>query len=139
MIFRLERLDHLAQKFKHKSDIHQGWTQGKEEMLSSQVKDSHWLTWLCYIVSPFLFFSFMTSLQDFRSCRLPELKALKKKHEAFESDLAAHQDRVEQIAAIAQELKYCPLTAMAINVVCLLTSAFDCFFQCVGLPRHGFG
>jgi hypothetical protein len=29
----------------------------------------------------------------------------KKKHEAFESDLAAHQDRVEQIAAIAQELK----------------------------------
>merc|ERR1712156_172076 len=26
------------------------------------------------------------------------------KHEAFESDLAAHQDRVEQIAAIAQEL-----------------------------------
>merc|ERR1712168_1460472 len=31
-------------------------------------------------------------------------KALKKKHEAFESDLAAHQDRVEQIAAIAQEL-----------------------------------
>merc|ERR1711971_592072 len=28
----------------------------------------------------------------------------KKKHEAFESDLAAHQDRVEQIAAIAQEL-----------------------------------
>lgn len=33
------------------------------------------------------------------------LKAMKKKHEAFESDLAAHQDRVEQIAAIAQELK----------------------------------
>ncbi len=62
-------------------------------------------------------------LQDFRSCRLPELKALKKKHEAFESDLAAHQDRVEQIAAIAQELKYldlkkrwdyCPLV---VNVV----------------------
>jgi len=76
-MMRLERLDHLAQKFKHKSDIHQGWTTGKEEMLSSQ---------------------------DFRSCRLPELKALKKKHEAFESDLAAHQDRVEQIAAIAQEL-----------------------------------
>ena len=33
-------------------------------------------------------------------------QAMKKKHEAFESDLAAHQDRVEQIAAIAQELKY---------------------------------
>ena len=75
---RLERLEHLAQKFKHKADIHEDWTRGKEEMLQSQ---------------------------DFRQCKLNELKALKKKHEAFESDLAAHQDRVEQIAAIAQELK----------------------------------
>jgi hypothetical protein len=33
------------------------------------------------------------------------LQGVKKKHEAFESDLAAHQDRVEQIAAIASELK----------------------------------
>nr|XP_031363404.1 alpha-actinin-4-like [Lonchura striata domestica] len=32
------------------------------------------------------------------------VRALLRKHEAFESDLAAHQDRVEQIAAIAQEL-----------------------------------
>lgn len=77
-MMRLERLEHLAQKFKHKADIHEGWTQGKEEKLQSQ---------------------------DFRQCKLNELKALKKKHEAFESDLAAHQDRVEQIAAIAQELK----------------------------------
>ncbi|KAH7641554.1 alpha-actinin [Dermatophagoides farinae] len=76
-MMRLERLDHLAQKFKHKADTHEGWTQGKEAMLQSQ---------------------------DFRNCRLYEVKALKKKHEAFESDLSAHQDRVEQIAAIAQEL-----------------------------------
>ncbi|CAG7835763.1 unnamed protein product [Allacma fusca] len=76
-MIRLERLEHLAQKFKHKSDIHEEWTKGKEEMLQSQ---------------------------DFRHCKLNELKALKKKHEAFESDLAAHQDRVEQIAAIAHEL-----------------------------------
>lgn len=75
---RLERLEHLAKKFKHKADIHEEWTKGKEEMLQSQ---------------------------DFRHCKLNELKALKKKHEAFESDLAAHQDRVEQIAAIAHELK----------------------------------
>ena len=38
-------------------------------------------------------------------CCVCVLQAMKKKHEAFESDLAAHQDRVEQIAAIAQELK----------------------------------
>ncbi|KAI7689966.1 hypothetical protein SSS_00102 [Sarcoptes scabiei] len=76
-MMRLERLDHLAQKFKHKADTHEDWTKGKETMLQSQ---------------------------DFRNCRLYEVKALKKKHEAFESDLSAHQDRVEQIAAIAQEL-----------------------------------
>lgn len=76
-MMRLERLEHLAKKFKHKADIHESWTSGKEDMLRSQ---------------------------DFRNCKLNELKALKKKHEAFESDLAAHQDRVEQIAAIAQEL-----------------------------------
>ena len=29
---------------------------------------------------------------------------MRKKHEAFESDLTAQQDRVEQIVAIAQEL-----------------------------------
>ncbi|XP_074652763.1 alpha-actinin-like isoform X2 [Tubulanus polymorphus] len=74
---RLERLDHLAQKFKHKCDIHEEWAFGKEDMLQSR---------------------------DFKRCRLNELKAIKKKHEAFESDLAAHQDRVEQIVAIAQEL-----------------------------------
>ncbi|KAA0190016.1 hypothetical protein HAZT_HAZT001702 [Hyalella azteca] len=76
-MMRLERLEHLAKKFNHKADIHESWTAGKEEMLMSQ---------------------------DFRHSKLNELKALKKKHEAFESDLAAHQDRVEQIAAIAQEL-----------------------------------
>ncbi|RUS72991.1 hypothetical protein EGW08_019239 [Elysia chlorotica] len=74
---RLERLDHLAQKFRHKCEIHEEWAAGKEDMLQSG---------------------------DFKRCRLNELKAMKKKHEAFESDLAAHQDRVEQIAAIAQEL-----------------------------------
>ncbi|XP_045187151.1 alpha-actinin, sarcomeric-like isoform X1 [Mercenaria mercenaria] len=74
---RLERLDHLAQKFKHRCEIHEDWAEGKEDMLQSQ---------------------------DFKRCRLNDVKAMKKKHEAFESDLAAHQDRVEQIAAIAQEL-----------------------------------
>merc|ERR1712168_1178863 len=73
-LMRLERLEHLAKKFKHKADIHEAWTSGKEEMLSSQ---------------------------DYKNCKIFELKAMKKKHEAFESDLAAHQDRVEQIAAIA--------------------------------------
>ena len=89
---RLERLDHLAKKFHHKSQIHLSWTSGKEEQLRSE---------------------------DYRSCNLSELKALIKKHEAFESDLAAHQDRVEQIAAIAQELNDLDyFDAMVINAKC---------------------
>lgn len=82
-MMRLERLEHLAKKFNHKCDIHENWTQGKEAMLQSQ---------------------------DYRNSRLNDVKAIKKKHEAFESDLVAHQDRVEQIAAIASELNtlgYC--------------------------------
>ncbi|NXK43611.1 ACTN4 protein, partial [Piprites chloris] len=42
--------------------------------------------------------------RDYGSASLAQVRALLRKHEAFESDLAAHQDRVEQIAAIAQEL-----------------------------------
>lgn len=74
---RMERLDHLAEKFQHKCNIHEAWTAGKIEMLQ---KD------------------------DLENATLADVLALTKKHEAFESDLAAHQDRVEQIVAIAQEL-----------------------------------
>ncbi|GAU97298.1 hypothetical protein RvY_08619-2 [Ramazzottius varieornatus] len=76
-MMRLERLDRLAQKFKRKADIHEEWSKGKEEMLSKN---------------------------DYRNATLSEVRALKRKHEAFESDLAVHQERVEQIAAIAGEL-----------------------------------
>ncbi len=73
----LQRLDHLAKKFQHKCDIHEEWSNGKIDLLKST---------------------------DFKQCSLNDLRALSRKHLAFESDLAAHQDRVEQIAAIAQEL-----------------------------------
>ncbi|NXA43974.1 ACTN4 protein, partial [Eudromia elegans] len=76
-IRRLERLDHLAEKFRQKASIHEAWTEGKEAMLRHK---------------------------DYETATLSDVKALLRKHEAFESDLAAHQDRVEQIAAIAQEL-----------------------------------
>lgn len=76
-IRRLERLEHLAEKFHQKAAIHKGWTDGKEAMLTQK---------------------------DYETSTLSEVKALLRKHEAFESDLAAHQDRKEQIDAIAQEL-----------------------------------
>uniref|UniRef100_A0A672RMJ1 Alpha-actinin-2 n=1 Tax=Sinocyclocheilus grahami TaxID=75366 RepID=A0A672RMJ1_SINGR len=76
-IRRLERLDHLAEKFRQKATNHETWAAGKEEMLTRK---------------------------DYESACLMEVRALLRKHEAFESDFSAHQDRVEQIAAIAQEL-----------------------------------
>ena len=76
-LHRLERLDHLVKKFQHKCEIHEEWSNGKIDLLTST---------------------------DFKQCSLNDLRALSRKHLAFESDLAAHQDRVEQIAAIAQEL-----------------------------------
>lgn len=47
----------------------------------------------------------MLNQHDYESASLQEVRALLRRHEAFESDLAAHQDRVEHIAALAQELK----------------------------------
>uniref|UniRef100_A0A8C2SLH4 F-actin cross-linking protein n=1 Tax=Capra hircus TaxID=9925 RepID=A0A8C2SLH4_CAPHI len=77
-IRRLERVEHLAEKFRQKASTHETWAYGKEQILLQK---------------------------DYESSTLTEVRALLRKHEAFESDLAAHQDRVEQIAAIAQELK----------------------------------
>ncbi|XP_073194308.1 alpha-actinin-2 isoform X1 [Lepidochelys kempii] len=76
-IRRLERLEHLAEKFRQKASTHETWAYGKEQILLQK---------------------------DYESASLTEVRAMLRKHEAFESDLAAHQDRVEQIAAIAQEL-----------------------------------
>uniref|UniRef100_A0A2K5J6P3 Actinin alpha 3 (gene/pseudogene) n=1 Tax=Colobus angolensis palliatus TaxID=336983 RepID=A0A2K5J6P3_COLAP len=76
-IRRLQRLQHLAEKFRQKASLHEAWTRGKEEMLSQR---------------------------DYDSASLQEVRAMLRRHEAFESDLAAHQDRVEHIAALAQEL-----------------------------------
>lgn len=53
--------------------------------------------------------------KDYESASLTEVRALLRKHEAFESDLAAHQDRVEQIAAIAQELKYVQMPSVLLG------------------------
>ncbi|XP_020642903.1 alpha-actinin-2 isoform X1 [Pogona vitticeps] len=76
-IRRLERVEHLAAKFRQKASSHETWAYGKEQILQQK---------------------------DYEAVSLTEIRALLRKHEAFESDLAAHQDRVEQIAAIAQEL-----------------------------------
>lgn len=65
----------------------------------------HFLSLACVFAPP-VGKEVMLQQKDYETATLSEIKALLKKHEAFESDLAAHQDRVEQIAAIAQELKY---------------------------------
>ncbi|XP_038670297.1 alpha-actinin-2-like isoform X2 [Scyliorhinus canicula] len=89
---RLERLEHLAEKFRQKALIYEVWSHGKDYMLVQK---------------------------DYESASLTDVRALLRKHEAFESDLAAHQDRVEQIAAIAQELNELDYhNAVEINARC---------------------
>ncbi|XP_074765813.1 alpha-actinin-1 isoform X4 [Athene noctua] len=95
-IRRLERLDHLAEKFRQKASIHEAWTDGMGPALHSP-------SFFCPL-APSPGKEAMLQQKDYETATLSEIKALLKKHEAFESDLAAHQDRVEQIAAIAQEL-----------------------------------
>ncbi|TSL04190.1 Methionine synthase [Bagarius yarrelli] len=89
---RLERVDHLAEKFQQKAFTHESWAKGRDELLTNK---------------------------DYEQASLTDVRALLRRHEAFESDLAAHQDRVEQIAAIAQELNELDYHAAAtINEQC---------------------
>ncbi|XP_078146765.1 alpha-actinin-2-like isoform X1 [Centroberyx gerrardi] len=91
-IRRLERIEHLAEKFKQKTVMHEDWAVGKERGLRRK---------------------------DFESASLMDVRALLRKHAAFESDLASHQDRVEQIASIAQELNELDYyAAVSINERC---------------------
>ncbi len=62
----------------------------------------------------------MLTRKDYESASLMDVRALLRKHEAFESDLSAHQDRVEQIAAIAQELKYDLFDLMSSKILCTI-------------------
>ncbi|KAJ8777558.1 hypothetical protein J1605_014448 [Eschrichtius robustus] len=160
-IRRLERLDHLAEKFRQKASIHEAWTDGPCEILTeplgaplapptqlfgrqpqpcnfqvgevpaqgtadfdiSLVQGPLDVAWGPHPVSlplaghpsgtvdeappalrPTPGKEAMLKHRDYETATLSDIKALIRKHEAFESDLAAHQDRVEQIAAIAQEL-----------------------------------
>eukprot|EP01137_Pigoraptor_chileana_P027912 Opistho-2@11139 len=76
-LIRLEKLELVASKFHQKADIHKSWTNGKDELLSSSdVGDS-----------------------------LASVIALKKQHDAFESDMAAHENRVLTVQALAKELE----------------------------------
>lgn len=117
-IRRLQRLDHLAEKFRQKATNHEAWAAGESRTRSSVLCLLNIKSLLLFL-RVFLCFSLlswfnqptigkeeMLTRKDYETASLMEIRALLRKHEAFESDLSAHQDRVEQIAAIAQELKY---------------------------------
>ncbi|KAF7259683.1 hypothetical protein EG68_02881 [Paragonimus skrjabini miyazakii] len=74
---RLRRVEYLIKKFEIRCSTHEAWAKGKPESLASNL---------------------------YLNCTLPELRALKKRHEAFQSELAANDDRVERIRALADEL-----------------------------------
>ena len=63
---------------------------------------------------------------------------MKKKHEAFESDLSAHQDRVEQIVAIAEELKLVLSHAFPFVELSYLFSVVKILRNNVRVLRHYF-
>lgn len=68
----------MAKKFRLKCLTHESWADGKANALS---------------------------LEDYEGASLSTLRALAQKHASFEGDLGAHQNRVERIVAIAEELK----------------------------------
>lgn len=77
-IKRLEEIEFLAKKFRLKCDTHEAWAEGKEQALDTL---------------------------DYVDANLYSLRAMAQRHSTFEVDLGAHQNRVERIVAIAEELK----------------------------------
>eukprot|EP00042_Codosiga_hollandica_P052657 m.673170 g.673170 ORF g.673170 m.673170 type:complete len:880 (+) comp58539_c0_seq1:176-2815(+) len=69
--------EYKAERFTHKANIHESWTSGRAESLTSD---------------------------DYLQTNLAGVQALKKQHEAFQSDLAAHEPRVGEIGTLANEL-----------------------------------
>lgn len=104
-------MDHLAEKFRQKAASHETWATGEKERntrclerfgnISGVNGVFKWIS--CVWVTGK---EELLTTKDYECASLMEVRALLRKHEAFESDLSAHQDRVEQIAAIAQEFKY---------------------------------
>jgi len=66
-----------ARKFNGRASAHEAWTDGKDAMLQAD---------------------------DYSSCNLGGVVALKKKHEGFQSDFAAHEAWVSEIGTLAEEL-----------------------------------
>uniref|UniRef100_UPI00358DEA0C alpha-actinin-3-like n=1 Tax=Myxine glutinosa TaxID=7769 RepID=UPI00358DEA0C len=92
-LHRLQRLDHLVAKFKIKADGHEAWSAGIDQQLGKEVLGGDK--------------NLATEESDGPlkiGNNLAKVQVLIRRQEALESDLAAHQEGVEQIAAIAQEL-----------------------------------
>eukprot|EP00730_Choanoeca_flexa_P012847 TRINITY_DN4677_c0_g1_i1.p1 TRINITY_DN4677_c0_g1~~TRINITY_DN4677_c0_g1_i1.p1 ORF type:complete len:900 (+),score=364.16 TRINITY_DN4677_c0_g1_i1:69-2702(+) len=74
---RVQLAESKAERFNAKATAHEGWTNGKDEDLA---KD------------------------DYSQLNLAGVSALMKRHEAFQSDLTAHEQRVHEIGTLAHEL-----------------------------------
>ncbi|EGD78759.1 actinin [Salpingoeca rosetta] len=74
---RVRQAEAKAALFTSKAEAHEAWTSGKNAMLSAD---------------------------DYTGVNLATVSALMKKHEAFQSDLTAHEQRVHEIGTLANEL-----------------------------------
>lgn len=75
---RLQRLEHLADKFNRKAKKIEAWTEGKAESLQEQ--------------------------DDIEQANLAGIQALQKIHETFDTDMQAENPRIDSLADIAKEL-----------------------------------
>eukprot|EP00045_Choanoeca_perplexa_P009106 m.85930 g.85930 ORF g.85930 m.85930 type:complete len:878 (+) comp14752_c0_seq1:81-2714(+) len=74
---RVQLAESKAERFNAKANAHESWTNGKDGELSQD---------------------------DYSELNLAGVSALLKRHEAFQSDLTAHEQRVHEIGTLAHEL-----------------------------------
>ena len=100
-LFRLQRLEHLAEKFDRKARNVERWMEGKDTQLqhNEDIEAAN---------LPEILVGALSTEKHIRLFKcpfpLPLTQALDKIHETFESDLAAERSRIRQLETIANEL-----------------------------------
>jgi len=105
--FRLERLDHLAAKFKLKCDIHEAWSRGKEDMLQAQ---------------------------DFKKCRLSDLKVMMILDLNSSHIRDAHSHTLPTIAAFLRRCSAATSSQLSSNSLTKSVTVLHFLHACLGLP-----
>ena len=103
-LIRQEKLEQLARRFDRKAAMRETWLSENQRLVSQVGGTKHVLCSPVMSVGSADVLSPPSSLQDNFGFDLQAVEAATKKHEAIETDIAAYEERVQAVVAVAKEL-----------------------------------